>query len=155
MTQTTQPSFCPTRRAVLAAIPGIAILPVAVACGTSSKSADAPSGSTAATTSSGGAAAAGGGARIPVSQVPVGSAVVIAGAKPYVVAQPTDGKFVAFDASCTHQGATVAAQDGLTLQCPAHGSTFDGATGAVEKGPAKTALASASVHRDGENLVVG
>lgn len=152
--RTTQPSFCPTRRAVLAALPGIAILPVAVACGTSSTTDDSSSGST---TDSGttGASASGGGARIPVAQVPVGSAVVISGAKPYVVAQPTDGKFVAFDAACTHQGATVAAQDGLTLQCPAHGSMFNGGTGAVEKGPAKTALASVAVKLDGENLVVG
>ncbi len=155
MTQTTQPSFCPTRRAVLAAIPGIAILPVAVACGTTSKTDDSSSGSTptnANGTTTGGAA---GGARIPVAQVPVGSAVVIAGAKPYVVAQPTDGKFVAFDAACTHQGATVSAQDGLSLQCPAHGSRFNGGTGAVEQGPAKTALAAVPVRRDGEELVVG
>lgn len=152
MTPTTQPSsFCPTRRAVLAALPGIAILPVAVACGTSSKD-DAPSGST---TSGSAGGEKGGGARIPVAQVPVGSAVVIAGAKPYVVAQPTDGAFVAFDAACTHQGATVGASDGLALECPAHGSRFNGATGAVEKGPAKSALASVNVRREGEELVVG
>lgn len=150
--RTTQPTFCPTRRAVLAALPGIAILPVAVACGTTSKTDDAPSGSTPTNGTSGGGA---GGARIPVAQVPVGSAVVIAGAKPYVVAQPTDGAFVAFDAACTHQGATVAAQDGLELECPAHGSRFNGGTGAVEKGPAKSALASVPVRRDGEELVVG
>ncbi|MCA0156714.1 Rieske (2Fe-2S) protein [Tsukamurella sp. M9C] len=158
--QTTQPTFCPTRRAVLAALPGIAILPVAVACGTTSKTDDSSSGSTPANDTSsngtsGGGTAPGGGARIPVAQVPVGSAVVIAGAKPYVVAQPTDGAFVAFDAACTHQGVTVAAQDGLSLQCPAHGSKFNGGTGAVEGGPAKTALASVPVRRDGENLVVG
>ncbi|WP_259143800.1 Rieske (2Fe-2S) protein [Tsukamurella ocularis] len=153
--QTTQPSFCPTRRAVLAAIPGIAILPVAVACGTTSKTDDSSSGSTPTKDSAAGGTAPGGGALIPVAQVPVGSAVVIAGAKPYVVAQPTDGTFVAFDAACTHQGATVAAQDGLSLECPAHGSKFNGATGAVEGGPAKTALASVPVRRDGENLVVG
>ncbi|CAM3379458.1 Rieske (2Fe-2S) protein [Tsukamurella hominis] len=153
--QTTQPTFCPTRRAVLAALPGIAILPVAVACGTTSKTDDSSSGSTPTNDASTGGAAPGGGARIPVAQVPVGSAVVIAGAKPYVVAQPTDGAFVAFDAACTHQGATVAAQDGLSLECPAHGSKFNGATGAVEGGPAKTALASVPVRRDGENLVVG
>jgi len=152
--RTTQPSFCPTRRAILAAIPGIAILPVAVACGTTPKSDDAPSGSTAQNGSTGGATAAGG-AKIPVAQVPVGSAVVIAGAKPYVVAQPADGTFVAFDAACTHQGATVSADDGLMLECPAHGSRFNGGTGAVEKGPAKSALASVPVRRDGENLVVG
>lgn len=153
--QTTQPSFCPTRRAVLAALPGIAILPVAVACGTTSKTDDSSSGSTPTNDSSARGAAPGGGARIPVAQVPVGSAVVIAGAKPYVVAQPTDGKFVAFDAACTHQGTVVAAQDGLSLQCPAHGSRFNGGTGAVEQGPAKTALASAPVRRDGEELIVG
>ncbi len=152
MTSTTQPSsFCPSRRAILAALPGIAILPVAVACGTSSKDGAAADS----TTTTDAAGAQGGGARIPVAQVPVGSAVVIAGAKPYVVAQPTDGAFVAFNAACTHQGATVASDDGLTLECPAHGSRFNGATGAVEKGPAKSALASVAVRREGEELVVG
>ncbi|WP_158635068.1 Rieske (2Fe-2S) protein [Tsukamurella asaccharolytica] len=155
MTQTTQPSFCPTRRAVLAALPGIAILPVAVACGTTSNTGDTSSGSPSTNGTSAGGAAAGGGARIPVAQVPVGNAVVIAGAKPYVVAQPTDGTFVAFDAACTHQGTVVGAQDGLTLQCPAHGSRFNGGTGAVEQGPATAPLAPAPVRRDGEELVVG
>ena len=78
--QTTQPTFCPTRRAVLAALPGIAILPVAVACGTTSTTDDSSSGSTPTNDASTGGAAPGGGARIPVAQVPVGSAVVIAGA---------------------------------------------------------------------------
>lgn len=155
MTQTTQPSFCPTRRAVLAALPGIAILPVAVACGTSSdkkSSADSPPESKGATTPGAGGGAA---ATIPAAQVPVGSAVVIAGPKPYVVAQPTDGKYVAFSASCTHMGTTVSAGDGLTLECPAHGSKFNGGTGAVEHGPASSPLASVAVRLAGDTLQVG
>ena len=156
MTQTTQPTFCPTRRAVLAAIPGIAILPVAVACGSSSSTGDSTSGSTPTDNSTqGGGANAGGAAKVAVAQVPVGSAVVIAGAKPYVVAQPAEGKFVAFEASCTHQGTTVAANDGLTLVCPAHGSRFDGGTGAVEQGPARTPLTSAAVRVEGDTVLVG
>ncbi|MET9326877.1 Rieske (2Fe-2S) protein [Tsukamurella sp. NPDC003166] len=152
MTQSTQPSFCPTRRAVLAALPGIAILPVAVACGTSSNTGDTSSGSTPETKAGAGN---GGAAKVAVDQVPVGNAVVIAGPKPYVVAQPTAGKFVAFDASCTHRGTTVAASEGLTLECPAHGSRFDGATGAVERGPAASPLASVPVRREGDQLLVG
>ncbi|BDH57563.1 Rieske (2Fe-2S) protein [Tsukamurella sp. PLM1] len=92
---------------------------------------------------------------MPAAQVPVGNAVVIAGAKPYVVAQPTAGKYVAFDAACTHQGATVGASEGLTLECPAHGSRFDGATGSVERGPARTPLTSVAVRLDGDTLHVG
>ncbi|BDD82612.1 iron-sulfur protein [Tsukamurella pulmonis] len=152
VTRTTQPSLCPSRRAILAAVPGIALLPLVVACGTTPNDDKAPSDAADGGGSSGGTAP---GARVPVAQVPVGSAVVIAGAKPYVVAQPTDGAFVAFDAACTHQGVTVGADDGLTLECPAHGSRFNGGTGAVEGGPAKAPLAAVPVRRDGETLIVG
>jgi Rieske Fe-S protein len=70
----------------------------------------------------------------------------VPGAKPVVVAQPTAGQFVAFSASCTHRGTTVAAQPGsTTLRCPAHGSEFDAATGKVLKGPAAAPLPSVPV----------
>ncbi|GAA1084277.1 QcrA and Rieske domain-containing protein [Tsukamurella spumae] len=122
-----------------------------MACGTSSNTGDTSSGSAPETK----AATGNGAAKVGVDQVPVGNAVVIAGAKPYVVAQPTDGVFVAFDASCTHRGTTVTASEGLTLDCPAHGSRFDGATGAVEKGPAASPLAAVPVRREGDQLLVG
>ncbi|GAB3127292.1 Rieske (2Fe-2S) protein [Tsukamurella serpentis] len=134
---------------MIAAIPGIAVLPAAVACGsTPSKQEGSTSGGEAGKRSR----ASG---KVPVSDVPVGSAVVIAGATPLVVAQPTEGKFVAFDAACTHKGTVVGAVDGLTLECPAHGSKFNGGTGAVEQGPAQSPLKSVPVRVEGGTLLVG
>ncbi|MDP0397313.1 ubiquinol-cytochrome c reductase iron-sulfur subunit [Tsukamurella strandjordii] len=160
MTQTTQPVpvhesplLCPSRRAVLAALPGIALVPVLAACGGNSGSGAGTAGET--TAARPGESGPGGSAKVPAAQVPVGSAVVIAGVTPYVVAQPSAGKYVAFNAACTHKGTTVAASDGLALECPAHGSTFDGATGAATKGPATEALAAIAVRLDGDTLVVG
>ncbi|ADG78816.1 Rieske (2Fe-2S) protein [Tsukamurella paurometabola] len=158
MTQTTQPVpahestlLCPSRRAVLSALPGIALVPVLAACGGGEGGGDGT-----ATPAGGGTRGPGAGAAtVAAAQVPVGSAVVIAGPTPYVVAQPAVGTYVAFNAACTHKGTTVAASDGLELECPAHGSTFDGATGAATKGPATDPLTAVTVRLDGDTLVVG
>jgi Rieske Fe-S protein len=58
---------------------------------------------------------------------------------PAVVVQPNAGRFVAFDVVCPHQGCTVGYASGLFV-CPCHGSTFNGETGAVLKGPATSGL---------------
>ena len=50
------------------------------------------------------------------------------------------GDFVAYSAICTHQGCTVAYNNGQ-LACPCHGSVFDPAHGAaVVNGPAQRPL---------------
>jgi Rieske Fe-S protein len=58
---------------------------------------------------------------------------------------------VAYSAVCTHQGCTVAYQDGQ-LACPCHGSIFDPANGAaVVSGPAQRPLPEVPVEvRAGE-----
>ena len=91
-----------------------------------------------------------------MADVAVGTAVVVAvGEANYVVAQPAEGEFVAFDATCTHQGTTVEARDGLTLTCPNHGSQFDAAAdGAVVTGPATAPLNAVDVTVDGDQLVL-
>ena len=50
-----------------------------------------------------------------------------------------NGKIAAYSAVCTHQGCTVAYQDGQ-LACPCHGSVFDPSNGAVVYGPAQAPL---------------
>src|SRR6185437_3508821 len=53
------------------------------------------------------------------------------------------GKLTALDSTCTHMGCTVA-PDGGILQCPCHGSQYS-LTGAVQRGPAPSALHPVSV----------
>ncbi|HZI97145.1 MAG TPA: Rieske (2Fe-2S) protein [Actinomycetales bacterium] len=94
------------------------------------------------------------GATVPASEVAVGQArVVDAGGQRVVVAQPTEGEFVAFSATCTHEGTTVGADDGLTLTCPNHGSRFDATDGSVINGPAARALPAVDVTLEGDQLV--
>lgn len=147
--------MCANRRAIIAALPGLILLPGAVAgC---SSSATAPAASSPAAPQASGQparspATALNAVQVQQSQVPVGTAVVVSG---YVVAQPGPGQFVAYSAACTHRGATVSAGDGTTLHCPAHGSEFDGATGAVLKGPASSPLTPVPISASNGVLTIG
>ena len=146
--------WCPSRRTVmrsLVAIGGVTLVPgLLTACaprrrlvGTGSE----PDG--------GSSAGSGGGVTVPAADVAVGTAVVVAdGDDHYVVAQPTEGEFVAYDARCTHQGTVVEAGDGLTLTCPNHGSQFDATDGSVLRDPATQPLVSVTVTLEGDQLVL-
>lgn len=152
--------WCPSRRTVmrtLAALGGVTLVPgLLVAC----SSDDGGSGGTSGEGSGsgdGGSAGGSSGSSIAASDVAVGTAVVVqVDGAAYVVAQPTEGEFVAYDARCTHQGTTVEAGEGTTLVCPNHGSEFDAADGgAVLQGPATSALAAVDVTLEGDQLVIG
>jgi cytochrome b6-f complex iron-sulfur subunit len=91
-----------------------------------------------------------------VADVPVGGAVAAQtpDGTAVILAQPTAGEVVAFDARCPHQGCTVApAADNLA--CPCHGSTFKTSDGSVITGPATSGLKAVPVTVSGDDVVAG
>jgi len=163
--------WCPSRRTVMRAlvsIGGVTLVPgllTACSSGNDGSGGDGSGGDGSGGDGSDGASSDGGsaggsaggsGSTVPAAEVAVGTAVVVkAGDGSYVVAQPTEGEFVAFDARCTHQGTIVEAADGLTLTCPNHGSRFDAAAdAAVLRGPATQPLAAVDVTLEGDRLVL-
>jgi Rieske Fe-S protein len=98
------------------------------------------------------AKARGGKAIAQTSEVAPGSAAKFEeSGSPAVLVHLDSGNFVAYSAVCTHQGCTVAYQNGQ-LACPCHGSVFDPANGAeVVAGPAPRPLPDIPVEvRGGE-----
>ncbi|WP_432542104.1 QcrA and Rieske domain-containing protein [Kineococcus sp. SYSU DK002] len=146
-----------TRRRALAAGGGtLGVASALAACGddtaTTGTPAPAPTSSTTSSTTSG--SSAGQEELAKVSDVPVGSAVVVTNAagSAVVVAQPTAGEVVAFSGLCTHQGCAVAVRDD-ELDCPCHGSRFELLTGKVLQGPATAPLDPVEVQVDGDSVV--
>jgi thiosulfate dehydrogenase [quinone] large subunit len=88
-----------------------------------------------------------------VAQVPANSAMSfgVPGSRAQgVLVHLADGRFVAFDAACTHAGCPVR-YDPTTklLFCPCHGAEFDPANGAaVVRRPARTPLAVVPIQLD-------
>ncbi|MDP9480648.1 MAG: Rieske (2Fe-2S) protein [Actinomycetota bacterium] len=115
-----------------------------------------PGGETADVAGSGGTTATevrGGTAIVREAAVAPGSAVEFTdteSGQPAVLVHLQDGDFAAYSAVCTHQGCTVAYQNG-NLACPCHGSVFDPANGgAVVSPPANRPLPEIPVEvRDG------
>jgi thiosulfate dehydrogenase [quinone] large subunit len=78
----------------------------------------------------------------PAAAVPVGGAASFTDPRtgdPAYALQPVRGRFLAFDATCTHNGCPVQ-YTGAEFQCPCHGAAFDSSTGAVVQGPARRPL---------------
>ena len=91
-------------------------------------------------------------AEVAATQVPVGSAVIVG---KFIIAQPTEGNFVAYSTTCPHQGSPITQVDGNTVRCPAHGSIFDIATGEVVDGPSKSGMMPAPVTEEGGTVFAG
>ena len=91
-------------------------------------------------------------AEVAATQVPVGSAVIVDN---IIIAQPTEGQFVAYSTRCPHQGSPITQVDGDTVRCPSHGSVFNIATGEPVSGPATTSMTTVPVREEGSNVIAG
>ncbi|WP_354057431.1 Rieske (2Fe-2S) protein [Dietzia sp. 2505] len=139
---------CTQRRTVLAALPGIILLPgIASACGMTQPAEPA---STVQQTTEVQAST------IPASDVPVGTAKQVkSGDATVIVAQPTEGEFVAYSARCTHQGGTVQVVRDLHLRCPLHGAEYDATDGSNTLAPAPRPLDVVPVTEANGQLTIG
>lgn len=90
---------------------------------------------------------------IKTADIPVGGGKVFTDLG-VVVTQPEKGVFKAFSSRCTHMGNQIGSVSDGTMNCPAHGSKFDIATGAVKNGPAAKALPAKSVTVGSDGLTV-
>ena len=90
---------------------------------------------------------------VKTADVPVGGGVIMTTAS-FVVTQPTAGSFKAFSSVCTHQGCPVSEISNGAIICTCHGSQFSVKDGSVISGPARRALAGATVTQSGDSLVV-
>ncbi len=141
-----------TRRAVLGGVAAVGAGAVLAACGSDEPTSSGGGDATSDGGGSGGEAPAGGEIGT-TADVPVGGGTVFQKQK-IVVTQPTEGDFKAFTAVCTHQGCTVGAVNGDTIQCNCHGSQYNAADGKVKKGPAPKALAPKKITVEGDKLIV-
>lgn len=89
--------------------------------------------------------------RVPVADVPQGGGLVRDGV---VVTQPSEGTFVAFDATCPHQGCAVGDVTAKAIVCPCHGSEFDPSSGQMTQGPATDGLAEKTATVEGDEIVI-
>ena len=85
------------------------------------------------------------------SDVPVGGCAVFPDVK-VVVAQPTEGEFRAFGATCTHQGCLVSSSTEGDIPCKCHASHFSLEDGSVISGPAPAPLPAVEITVDGDDL---
>ncbi|HEV2405840.1 MAG TPA: TQO small subunit DoxD [Ktedonobacterales bacterium] len=128
----------------------------AAAPGTPTTPAGTGAGASATTTTGAGAtggATATGNAIAQASQVGTNNSAsftIPSNGDPGVLVHLSNGKFVAFDATCTHQGCPVNYDpSSQLLLCPCHGAAFDPAQGAaVVQGPAPTPLAPVAINVD-------
>lgn len=90
----------------------------------------------------------------PASDVIVGSGAKfqIDSSLTILVTQPRAGEYRAFSATCTHSGCIVSGVQDGQIACGCHGARFNVETGAVEAGPARSALGKITIEVRGEDL---
>lgn len=149
-----------SRRAALCGIMAAVAVPAGLvtACGSSGSAGAGSTPAQGGTTQSGSSDPVGtpGQSLVPLVSVPEGGGVVVdgPGGKKIVVVRVSANEVKAYDATCTHQGATVGKPSGGVITCPAHGSQFAAADGAVKKGPAASALRAVAVKLEGDQVVL-
>lgn len=144
-----------SRRHALGGAAGLGLgLPLLAACGSDGGStATDPGGSTGGSASSGGSASADApaGPFASTADVPVGGGAIFAD-EGVVVTQPTEGEFLGFSITCTHQGCPVSEVTSEGITCPCHGSVFDLTTGAPTAGPASSPLGTIALDVQGQDI---
>jgi len=100
----------------------------------------------------GSAAPEAGTALASIDEVPVGGGLVLSDEN-IVITQPTEGVFVAFAATCTHQGSPIARVGDDGLECDLHGSRFSISDGSATRGPATEALPTVAITREGDQIL--
>jgi nitrite reductase/ring-hydroxylating ferredoxin subunit len=84
-----------------------------------------------------------------------GSQIVDSSAGKVIVIHEEGDKYAAFSAKCTHKGAVLEYDPvGNKLNCPKHGSSFNGADGKVLRGPAEDALTAFAAKAADKKVVV-
>jgi len=91
-----------------------------------------------------------------VADVPAGSGLIVdkPGGGKLLLIRPSGNEVKAFNAACKHQGTTVGVPNNGLITCPAHGSQFDGSTGALKRGPATSGLDSVPVKVAGDKVML-
>jgi Rieske Fe-S protein len=69
-----------------------------------------------------------------------------------LVTHPTEAKFRAFSATCTHAGCLVSGVKDGQIACGCHGARFNMESGEPEEGPAKSALKKLDLEVRGKEL---
>ena len=142
-----------SRRHALAGVAAVGLTPVLAACG-GDDPAETANDPGASSTPGGSSSADGGGSAgglTTTSEVPVGGGVILADQK-VVVTQPTEGEFLAFSATCTHQGCAVGSVEDGSIVCPCHNSFFSIEDGAPTGGPASAPLAPVEITVEGDSI---
>lgn len=98
---------------------------------------------------------AGGGSRLAaVTDIPAGGGLILPDAV-VVLTRSQSGDVLAFSATCTHQGCTVASIEDGVIICPCHASHFDLITGDPVAGPATRPLPPIAIEiRNGDVFTV-
>lgn len=92
------------------------------------------------------------GTELAATEVPVGSAVIL---DSFIIAQPTEGTFLAYSATCPHQRNPITEVAGDIVRCPSHNSEFSIIDGSVLSGPARDPLVPVELSEQAGQLSIG